>query len=404
VTDQPGPPPDPAADPIPHPVPDGPGPSRRGPENLGYANPGLDPLGFEGPVFDTRPDPPEARSMVMLVAGFSAVLIAVLATFLPVHYVVLHPGPVRNTLGQDSGKSLIAISGHATYPTSGQLDLTTVSVAGGPDRRLSLLEVMTGWLDHRTAVVPEEDLFAPGQTQQQNDAENKAEMVSSQESATAAALSTLGIDVPTTLTVAGVEKSAPAAGVLLDGDVLRTIDGTTISDLDVLRTTLQATRPGGTVTVGVTRKGKARDLRVGTIASPVDGHTVLGVYIDPTFRFPFSVKIQIEDIGGPSAGMMFALGIIDKLTPGALTGGRRIAGTGTIDADGTVGPIGGIRQKLVGARQAGARYFLAPADNCAEVRGHVPAGLQVVRVATLDAARGDVTAIAAGRAKGLAGC
>jgi Lon-like protease len=143
---------------------------------------------------------------------------------------------------------------------------------------------------------------------------------------------------------------------------------------------------------------------VGTIASPEDGRTVLGVYIDPTFDFPFSVKIQIEDIGGPSAGTMFALGIIDMLTPGDLTGGKKIAGTGTIDADGRVGPIGGIRQKLVGARRAGASYFLAPADNCEEVRKHVPDGLAVVKVDTLDTARNAVTAIAAGKAGSLPGC
>jgi Lon-like protease len=341
--------------------------------------------------------PIEPRTVVMLIAGFSAVLIACLVVLLPVKYAVLHPGPVLNTLGRAKGKPLIAISGRPTYPTSGQLDLTTVSVVGGPDRPVTLLQVVSGWLDRTAAVVPEEEIFPPGQTQQQSDDENKAEMVSSQESATAAALSTLGIAVPTTLSVDSVQPSSPAAKVLKSGDVILAVNGQPITDLAKLRSALQAAEPGADVKVEVRRKGQTETVSARTIASGQDGHTVLGVFIDPVFHFPFSVKIQIEDIGGPSAGMMFALGIIDTLTPGDLNGGRRIAGTGTIDADGTVGPIGGIRQKLVGARRAGARYFLAPGDNCAEVRGHIPGGLRVVKVSTLDQARNAVVAIAANR-------
>jgi Lon-like protease len=346
----------------------------------------------------------ESRTVVMLIAGFAAVLIGAVSALLPVKYAVLHPGPVLNTLGEVKGKKLISISGRTTYPTSGQLDLTTVSVVGGPDRPITLVQVISGWLDRTAAVVPQEEVFAPGQTQQQSDAENKAEMVSSQESATAAALSTLGIRVPTTLAVAGVEPSAPAAQVLQTDDVIQAVNGETITDLKKLRTVLQATKAGGDVQVQVRRKTATRTLTVGTVASGQDGRAVLGVYIDPTFKFPFTVKIQIEDIGGPSAGTMFALGIIDSLTPGDLTGGKKVAGTGTIDADGVVGPIGGIRQKLVGARRAGARYFLAPADNCNEVREHVPDGLRVVKVGTLNGARDAVTAIADGRVADLPSC
>jgi Lon-like protease len=350
------------------------------------------------------PTPIEPRTVVMLIALFSAVLIAALTALLPVKYAVLHPGPVLNTLGAVKGKKLIVITGRKTYPTSGQLDLTTVSVVGGPDRPITLVQVISGWLDRTTAVVPQEEVFAPGQTQQQSDAENKAEMVSSQESATAAAMATLGIKVPTILTVDGVEPSAPAAKVLEQGDVIRTVNGKAITDLAKLRTVLEATKAGADVEIEVRRKSADKSLTVKTIPSPQDGRTVLGVFIDPTFSFPFSVKIQIEDIGGPSAGTMFALGIIDTLTEGDLTGGKKIAGTGTIDADGLVGPIGGIRQKLVGARRAGARYFLAPADNCVEVRKHVPDGLTVVKVDTLTTARDAVAAIAQNRANTLPGC
>jgi PDZ domain-containing protein len=121
-------------------------------------------------------------------------------------------------------------------------------------------------------------------------------------------------------------------------------------------------------------------------ATPVDleGAVVLGINVQSDYEFPFDVEIQLDKVGGPSAGMMFALGIIDKLTPGSIQGGEDVAGTGTINQAGTVGPIGGIRQKLFGAERAGAEWFLAPADNCAEVAGHVPDGLTVVAVETLD--------------------
>ncbi len=136
-----------------------------------------------------------------------------------------------------------------------------------------------------------------------------------------------------------------------------------------------------------------------------EGQTLLGVLIDPKYTFPIQVDIKIENIGGPSAGMMFSLGIIDKLTPGPMTGGKKIAGTGTIDSSGQVGPIGGIQQKLVGARDAGAAWFLAPADNCREVVGQVPEGLRVVKVSTLREARVAVEAIGEGKdTSGLPTC
>ncbi len=136
-----------------------------------------------------------------------------------------------------------------------------------------------------------------------------------------------------------------------------------------------------------------------------DGETpVIGVFVGGDYEFPFEVRIQLENVGGPSAGMMFALGIVDKLTPGELNGGLEVAGTGTISGSGEVGAIGGIRQKLWGAQRAGADWFLAPASNCAEVAGQVPAGLTVVAVDTLDDAIGALEAIAADDTASLPAC
>ena len=345
----------------------------------------------------------EQRSAVLLVAGFVTVLLAAAVALLPVPYAVFSPGPVLNTLGRHDGKPLIAISGRTTYPTSGQLDMTTVSLSGGPGRSVTLVQTIAAWLDGDLAVVPEESVFPPGQSAEESEAQDKLQMISSQESATVAALTTLDIPVPATLAVAGVDPKAPAAASLRNGDVLLEVQGRRITGLTQLRQVLQTVPAGKDVAIVVKRGTAQRAVSTRTTRGE-DGRTLLGVFLDPSFTFPFKVDIQIENVVGPSAGMMFALGIVDLLTPGVLTGGRRVAGTGTIDADGVVGPIGGIQQKLIGARRAGAEFFLAPAGNCAEVRGHVPDGLTVVEVATLDGARDAVRAIAAGRAASQPRC
>jgi PDZ domain-containing protein len=338
----------------------------------------------------------DPRMAVLLISGFATVALAAALTLLPMPYAVLRPGPVLNTLGSAAGTPLITVTGRRTYPTTGVLDLTTLRTLGGPGRKVTLAQVLAGWVDPTVSVVPVQQIFPPDQTQKQTDELNQQLMTSSQESATAAALTALGIDVPTTLAVAGVDPDAPAASVLRPGDVILAVDGRAVPTLSELRERLQALHREERAAITVRRSGSREQVTVRT--SQQDGRTVLGVFIDPTFRFPFQVKIQIENVGGPSAGLMFALGIIDNLTPGDLTGGQRIAGTGTIAADGTVGRIGGIQQKLVGARRAGARWFLAPAGNCDEVVGHVPDGLRVVRVSTLEQARSDLQTIAAGTA------
>ncbi|HXT91294.1 MAG TPA: S16 family serine protease, partial [Trebonia sp.] len=124
---------------------------------------------------------------------------------------------------------------------------------------------------------------------------------------------------------------------------------------------------------------------------------VIGVQVQEQYKFPFNVRITVGDIGGPSAGMMFALGIVDMLTPMNLTGGKFVAGTGEITAAGQVQPIGGIQQKMVGARNAGATVFLTPAGNCADAKGAVPSGLKVVKVSTLSQAVSDLEALKAGK-------
>lgn len=347
----------------------------------------------DGPYGGSTPPAPrmDQRTWAMVLAGVAAVVLLAVVSLLPMPYALMRPGPVVDVLSAPDGTPLISVQDRETYETSGSLDLLTVRVEGGPGTRVSVWQVVRGWLDPSVAVRPTEELFPPAVTQEDVDQQNAQEMVTSQETATVAAMDELGIQVPTTLTVAGFTDGSGAEGVLRDGDVVTSVQGAPVVDLPELRDLLQEIEPGDDVTIGYTRGGAPAEATFPT--SEADGRTVMGVFIDPTYELPFEVSIRIEDIGGPSAGMIFALGIVDKLTPGELTGGERIAGTGTMDSDGTVGPIGGIQQKLVGADDAGAEWFLAPAANCDEVVGHVPDGLRVVRVETLEDARAAVEAI-----------
>jgi PDZ domain-containing protein len=362
-----------------------------------------DPFGVGAPEPDDTVAAPGARSLTLSIAMLvAAVLFAVLAV-VPAPYVVSSPGPTRDTLGEQDGTPLISISGAPTYPSTGQLRLTTVSATGGPGYPSTVLGVVRGWFDGASAVRPVEELYPPNASKDAVDKANQVQMTSSQENATVAALEELGYEVPATLTVAGTTAGSGADGVLLVDDVIVAMDGTPLTSFSQLTDTLKTTAAGATVHLGVERAGARIDVDVLTTERK-GGGAQLGVLINPTFSPPIDVKIKIEDIGGSSAGTMFALGIIDKLTPEDEANGQIVAGTGTMDISGEVGPIGGIQQKLVGARRDGATWFLAPAADCADVVGHVPAGLRVVRIATLHEAREAVIAIGAGTADSLPTC
>jgi Lon-like protease len=336
------------------------------------------------------------RSLTLLIASAGTAAAIAVSALIPVPYVILGPGPTLNTLGKDSsGQPLITISGHVSYPTNGHLNMVTVSYQGGPGDNINVFTALAAWLNPHEAVVPESELFPPGQTQQQSQQQDTQQMTSSQQTATAAALNELHIPFQTQVVVTQAEPGYPADGVLRAGDVITAVDGKPVTGQSSLMELIQAHPAGSTLTVTIERNGQTEQVQVGTKES--GGHPVMGVTVTEQDKFPFTVKISVGDIGGPSAGLMFALGIIDKLTPMNLTGGRFIAGTGEIEASGQVDAIGGIQQKMVGARDAGATIFLTPASNCADTKGAVPAGLQVVRVSTLNQAVEDLEAIKAGR-------
>jgi PDZ domain-containing protein len=340
------------------------------------------------------------RRLTLLVAGIGVVVSAAVAAVLPVPYVILGPGPTLNTLGRISSGPLIQISGHPTYRTTGNLNLVTVSFLGGPGNQFNVFTALRAWLTPHTAVVPEQEIFTPGQTQQQVVQQDTQQMVSSQETAAAAALCVVGIKFTTVDTIQATESKMPAAGVLRHGDVITAVDGKAVSCHAGAGDLIRARRPGAPVSLTVLRRGTTEQIRLKT--ANIQGQAVVGVQVTESFRFPFHIKIDVGNIGGPSAGLMFALGIVDKLTPANLTGGRFVAGTGEISADGAVSAIGGIQQKMAGARTAGATVFLTPAANCRDTAGAVPAGLRVVKVSTLRQAISDLDALKAGRS--VPGC
>lgn len=366
----------------------------------------------DAPVAADVAPPPSPRNVTLSVAMLaSAVLLGGLVV-LPAPYAVSSPGPTQDTLGMQGDTPLITIEGAKTFPASGELRLTTVSTTGGPGFPSNALDVLRGWWEGSVAVRPVEEVFPPDVSEEDFDEENQAAMVSSQENATVAALEELGHEVPATLDIAGTEEGSGSDGIVLEGDVLVSLEGTALVSFTQLTTMLIDIEPGTTVHLGVERDGEPTELEVVT-GEREGGGSRLGVLVDPDFRMPVvdeeigepvQVTIQIEDIGGPSAGTMFALGIIDRLTPEDEAAGAVIAGTGTMDVSGRVGPIGGIQQKLGGAVRDGATWFLAPSDNCDEVVGHVPDGLRVVSVATLHEARAAVVAIGSGETDDLPTC
>lgn len=334
---------------------------------------------------------PLSRSTRVGVWALAVALVALLVlTFIPTSFVIQRPGPVFNTLGTTTDSSgaevpLITVSGASTYPTSGSLDLLTVQVVGNRERTPSWFELALAWFDPAKAVLPVDEVFPQGQTTEQRNEQSAVMMVDSQKEATAAALTRLGYDVKPMVRVYALTDDSAAQGILQKDDIIRAANGQPITETDQLRSIINA-GGGAPVELTIDRAGASENVEVTPKQATVDGATtwLVGISTMHDYDFPIDVTIQLNNVGGPSAGMMFALGIIDTLTDGNLNGGQQVAGTGTIDASGTVGAIGGIRQKMYGAVGAGATSFLAPQSNCDEVVGHIPSGLRVFSVATLD--------------------
>ena len=335
---------------------------------------------------------------------FFAAVMALAGALLPLPFVELGPGPTFDVLGKTDGKPLLQIDDTTTYPTAGTLDITTVNERGGADSGVFLGRVIVGWLRPDVRILPREALFPDSVSQSQVNAENVLAFSDSQSNSIAASMGYLHKPLKTLIVVAAVTEGTPAYGKLVPGDRIVAINGTAIHSLDEVDAAMSKVKPGGTAVVDVIRDDKPQSVSVVTTTNPNDAsRAFLGIDIGESYRAEFPIKVNLEGVGGPSGGLMLSLGIVDKLTPGELNGGHSVAGTGTIDPDGKVGAIGGIGQKMAGARDSGAELFLAPADNCADVRAaRIPSGLTVAKVSTLSDAVAALESYSAG--KPIVGC
>lgn len=351
-----------------------------------------------------QPPAPSRRSTLMSVTGLAASVLLAVLTVLPSPYALGGPGPTFDTLGtDDAGVPLVTIAGAPTYPASGELRLTTVSVSRAGSQPFTLGKVLAGWASRSHYVTPQERVFGTPEEETKVEEQAQVDWVSSQESATVSALEALGKDVGAVLTVKGTAEVSNAAGLLLEGDIIVAVDGQPVGGFSGLADAVDARAVGDQIAVTVVRDRAEVTESFATIDDGT-GQAVIGVYVDPAFDLPIEVEVGIDTVGGPSAGLMFSLGIMDLLTEDDELGGARIAGTGTINASGRVGAIGGIALKMNGAASAGSEWFLAPTSNCAEVRGNIPDGLTVVAVETLDQAYEAVTRIGRGDGAGLPSC
>jgi Lon-like protease len=329
------------------------------------------------------------RSTASLLALGLLVVLTLLAARMSVPYVTVSPGPTVDVLGDDRGEPIVQVDGRRTFPPEGQLRLTTVSVTN-PEAQLSLLEAMWAWMRSDRDVLPVEAMYPEDSTAEQERAESAAQMVGSQDTAIAVALAELGYELPTHVEVTGVNPGGPSDGKLEPRDRIESVHGRPVEDLDQLFDAFEGVQPGDTIELEVRRGGERRTFDIRTTAAEDEpDRPIVGVLVGTGYEFPFDVSVAIdESIGGPSAGLVFALSIYDTLTPGSLTGGGVVAGTGTIAPDGTVGPIGGIREKIIGAANAGAELFFVPPANC-ETAMTAPVeedGIRLVRADTMHSA------------------
>ncbi|WP_406442462.1 PDZ domain-containing protein [Streptomyces sp. NBC_01613] len=358
------------------------------------------------------------RTATMLASTLMLIALLCAGVFIPVPYSEMSPGPTVNTLGDHDGEPVLQISGRKTYAASGHLNMTTVRVTSA-DYKMNLVEAVYGWLAHDSKIVPHNTLYPDGKTEEQSTQENAEEFSQSQESAKVAALKELDVPVKTWVIVSTVVKDSPAEGELHAGDVIKAVDGTTVKQPTDVAKLVTKHKPGQDVVFTIipakeqaaaekknTTATKTQNITITTTTSDDSGakRAIVGISAGTDHTFPFTIDIKLADVGGPSAGLMFSLGIYDKLTPGDLTGGKFVAGTGTIDDKGKVGPIGGIEMKTVGARGKGAQYFLTPAENCAAAAKDTPSGLTLVKVNTIDDALGALKDIRTGKTSELAKC
>jgi Lon-like protease len=304
-----------------------------------------------------------------------AIAVAVFAFYPSDDYIFL-PDPARSV------EPLVHVEGEHDRPGAGGIYMVDIIV-----RKASLLEKYFPGIHEGATLVPA-DVYNPQDLPERiQRQQGLAEMSSSQRIAAAVALRELGYKVtPDGVVVSAVDVGAPADGVLEPDDVIVGANGKDIAGPEDLSQVMSGVKPGETVTLRIERDGAEQTVQVGTKASDDDPpRAIMGIIIEPKLELPVDITIDTGQIGGPSAGLAFALDIIDELGPTDIDHGEKVVATGEIALDGSVHEIGGIEQKTIGARKAGADVFLVPDANAEGARKFAD-GLRIVPVSTLDEA------------------
>lgn len=327
----------------------------------------------------------------MIVAVVPILIFGILLSAVTVPYVALGPGPTFDTLGEVDGRQVVDIEGADVHKTSGHLNMTTVSQRDG----LTLGQAMIFWASGRDQLIPRELVYPPDKSREEIDEANTADFRQSEDSAEYAALHYL--EYPMAVTVESIDDAGPSKGKLQAGDAIDAVNNTPVATLEQFQALLKPTKPGDTVVIDYRRKNEPAGTTEITLGKhPEREQGFLGVNVLDAPWAPFTIDFNLANVGGPSAGLMFSLAVVDKLTTGDLNGGKFVAGTGTITGDGKVGSIGGITHKIVAAQEAGATTFLVPADNCAEAKTADVDGVDLLKVDTLEHAIDGLRTLSAG--------
>jgi len=341
-----------------------------------------------------------------IIPTFVVIFLILALLLIPVPFIKISPGPLFNTVGKEMDQEVISIAGVKTYESKGELNFTTVSETGGPFGRLVLIDAISAWIDPTQAVVPTSDLYPEIVDPEVIKEENERAFSGSQTDAIAAALRYLKIPVEVKVVVDSVVVDSPSDGKIEPGDVVISVDKKEVKTATDVVKLVQLHKPNELIELTISRNKSLNNILVkGTELKSDTSKASIGISIGPGIDPPYDFKFGVEEVGGPSAGLMLTLGIIDELTPNDLTAGKIIAGTGTINYLGEVGPIGGIRQKLQGAKNSGVQLFLAPIDNCDEISSKYYKSMPVVAVSNLDSAiKAIETYTKTGSIKGLKTC
>ena len=333
------------------------------------------------------------QTWTALVSALAFVCLAVLLVIVPVPFVSWTPGGTRDTLGNVGNEPMITVQGVNTYPTTGRLDMTIVAITPA-DAQLSLPQALLAyWLPHRDAL-PRDAVYAPGKTAEEVENEDADMMETAQDDAVVAALRADGRPVTEMPAIFSVTVGGPAHKLLLPGDLVVSVDGIPTLDDGAVRERILTHRVGQKVRFVVIRDKIETEVTVTTVESTLQPDApVVGITLATGYRYEPEISFDLgQQIGGPSAGLVFALAIYDKITDGPLLAGRHLAGTGTITPDGDVRAIGGIQEKIAAAQKAGATAFFVPANNCRDLEG-VHSTMTLIKVATLNEAINAVKAV-----------